>query len=93
MRVSLDEFWDKLGDPRTVRLDKLRCAIGNEIYETEIAPEDVPGFIEGKIDHILELLGPVNPTRDAIVFSIAYFLCYAIPAAIAVGILYATGIL
>lgn len=92
MQVSPDEFWNKLCDPRCVRVDRTHCVVGTEFYDTDVAPEDVPGFIEGKINLVLDLLGPVNPRLDAIVFPVAYTAAYLLPAAIVAWILYALGV-
>lgn len=92
MKLNIDEFWDKLCNPRCVRVGRTRCVIGMESYETDVAPEDIPGFVEGKIELTLGYLGPVNPTLDAIVFFMLHVLAYAIPAAIAISILMWVGV-
>lgn len=55
--VSTDEFWERSCHSAFVRLDKHRGAIGNEVFYVTTPPEDVPGFIEGKMDEIGDLLG------------------------------------
>lgn len=55
--VSTGEFWQKMGDPRFIRLDKLSGRIGDDIFVTLEAPEDVPGFMEGVVAGIRRKLG------------------------------------
>jgi len=57
MLLTTDEFWKAMCSPKFVRLSLLSGAIEGVTYTCELAPEQVPGFLEQKIDDIHGLRG------------------------------------
>lgn len=57
INVTTEEFWDKMGSPKFIRLDLYRGRIANTVYHTSDPPERVEGFLENKIHQTLQHLG------------------------------------
>ena len=51
-------FWELMCTTQFVRLSYHRGKVADDYYYVEQPPEDVPGFIEGKIDETVELVKP-----------------------------------
>lgn len=54
--VNTDQFWKRLCDFRSVRIDEHNVAIGNTMYVTKTSPEEIPGFIEAKLKNVANAL-------------------------------------
>lgn len=55
--VSTREFWNVLCIASAFRTSRLSAAVGNVLYVTLEAPEDVPGFIGAQVVLTHALLG------------------------------------
>lgn len=55
--LGTSEFWERMCDARFRRISLHQGAIGDQIFLTDVAPEEVEGFIESKLDTVLENLG------------------------------------
>lgn len=60
--LTTEEFWDVMCNPHSFRLSRFSIARYGVVYFTTKPPEDVPGFLESKIDLIYDRLTP-EPRR------------------------------
>jgi translation initiation factor IF-1 len=54
--VDSNTFWERMCDHRFVRTSRLSGRIGQSVYVTLQAPEDVDGLIEGQMRVIARIL-------------------------------------
>lgn len=54
--VDSNTFWQRMCDRRFVRTSRLSGRIGQSVYVTLQAPEDVDGLIEGQMRVIARIL-------------------------------------
>ena len=66
--VSTEEFWQKMCDLKSYRVSLHEIAIGNDLFMTETAPEQVPGFLEAVVDSIVSGLNliPIPLEQDTL---------------------------
>lgn len=58
--LSTEQFWDAMCDLRFYRISRYQGAIGADILLTDKPPEEIPGFIESKLDAVVSNL-KLNP--------------------------------
>ena len=56
MKLSTEQFWEAMCDPKFRRIDLHTGMIRDQILETDEPPEEVPTFMWSRIEHIRELL-------------------------------------
>lgn len=56
--LSTNKFWDAMSSPRFIRLSLRRGEIDGNQFETAKAPEEIDGFVESKVELIIDFLKP-----------------------------------
>ena len=66
--LTTDEFWKKMCATGFFRISLHQGALGNDLFEVEVAPEQVPGFFESVIGSIVSNLNiiPIPLEQDTL---------------------------
>ena len=54
--VGSMRFWELMGNPEFIRLDKNRGVLRSVVYHVKIPPEDIQGFIDARTDELIGML-------------------------------------
>ncbi len=58
IRCTTAQFWEAMEHPGFVRISLHEGANARNRYTCEVAPEEVPGFLERKVDSIFSFAQP-----------------------------------